>query len=364
MLKHLEKYDGFTTDGSGYMLPKDQYNIIQRLSLGEKVEGLNDRSIASILNKVKEIEARTGKPFGEVVDESVSDYGDVQLGKIHNTLNDHDQDIMTTNDQKKSEIRKKHDKEKMRLDELKQPSFNEGLKVAGIAGAVGGGLTFATSVYKKYKKGIHIHQFALEDWKEVGLETVKGAGKASVTAGAIYTATRLTHMSAPMAGAVASATWGMTRLIGQYSENEINLDEFIAQGQVVCLDSGIAAIGAGVGQLLIPIPILGAIVGTIATDVLWGIAKGKMGASEAEFRTRLDAYYTEVKEELEEEFTRIVTKLRNHYEKLGGLITAAFDLQFNLEARFENSVLLAREFTVDEKQILETQDDITKYFMD
>lgn len=364
VLKHLEKYEGFTNDGSRYIVPKDQYDIIQRLIHGDKVEGLNDRSIASVLNKVKEIERITGKPFDAVTDGSISNYGDVQLGQIHDTLNNHDQELMTTNNQKKSEIRKANDEEKLRLDKLKHPSFNEGVKIAGIAGAVGGGMTFATSVYKKHKKGTPIHQFDTDDWKEVGVETAKGAGKASVTAGAIYVATRLTHMSAPMAGAIASATWGMSRLVGQYSENIINLDEFIAQGQVVCLDAGIAAIGASLGQMLIPVPILGAIVGTIATDVLWGIAKGKLGSAEVELRARLDEYYSEVKKELEDEYSRIILKIREHYEKLGGLITAAFDVQFNLDVRFENSVLLTRELGVEENHILKTEEDIMRFFME
>ena len=364
VLKHLEKYDGFTNDGSRYIVPKDQYDIIQRLYRGEMVEGLNDRSIASILNKVKEVERVTGKPFDTVIDSSISNYGDVQLGKIHDTLNNHDKELMTVNNQKKSEIRKANDEENMRLDELKHPSLNEGAKIASIAGALGGGMSFATSIYKKHKKGTPIHQFDIVDWKEVGVETAKGAGKASVTAGAIYVATRLTHMSAPMAGAVASATWGMSRLVGQYSENIINLDEFIAQGQVVCLDAGIAAIGASLGQMLIPVPILGAIVGTIATDVLWGIAKGKMGSAEIAFRARLDEYYIEVKKELEDEYSRIILKIRGHYEKLGGLITAAFDVQFNLDVRFENSVLLTRELGVEEEHILKTDEDIMRFFIE
>ncbi|WP_019413921.1 hypothetical protein [Paenisporosarcina sp. TG20] len=364
VIKHLEKYDGFTDGGARYILPKDQYDIIQRIYQGEQVEGLNARSIVSILEKIKDIEERTGKPFGQVVDGSISNYGDVQLGKIHDTLNDHEQNIMQTNDQKKSEIRKKTEEEKNRLNELKQPSLNEGLKVAGIAGLVGGGMSFATAVYKKHKLGIPIHQFASEEWKEVGIDSAKGAGKASVTAGAIYAATRLTDMSAPMAGAVASASWGMARLIGQYSENEINLDEFIEQGQVVCLDAGIAALGAGLGQFLIPIPILGAIIGTIATDVLWGIAKGKIGTAEIEFRAKLDAYYAKVKQELEEEYSRIVTKIREHYERLGGIIHAAFDLQFNLDTRFGNSILLAQDLSVEEDKILKTEEDIMRFFID
>jgi hypothetical protein len=101
VLKHLEKYEGFTNDGSRYIVPKDQYDIIQRLYHGEKVEGLNNRSITSILNRVKEIERITGKPLDTVIDGSISNYGDVQLGKIHDTLNNHDQELMTANNQKK-----------------------------------------------------------------------------------------------------------------------------------------------------------------------------------------------------------------------------------------------------------------------
>lgn len=77
-------------------------------------------------------------------------------------------------------------------------------------------------------------------------------------------------------GAVTSAAMGVTSLLVDHQKGQIDLDEVVAQGQILCLAAGIAAIGGAIGQTLIPIPVLGVIIGTVTTNFVWGIAKGKL----------------------------------------------------------------------------------------
>lgn len=123
------------------------------------------------------------------------------------------------------------------------PSISEGAKVAGAAAAIGVTVKAVTSIYTKVKSGKRIENFDAEDWKEVGLDSAVAGGKAGLAAASIYTLTNLTALSAPFAGAVTSAAMGITSLITDQQRGKIDMDEFVTQGQILCLEARIAAIG-------------------------------------------------------------------------------------------------------------------------
>ena len=104
ILKHMDEYSNFGKDGSFYHIPKDTWQEIQDVLDGKPVEGLKSTTIEAIKAKVAEIESETQRPFAEVVRPGISDYKDVQLGKINETLDKHDQELARQNDAKRTEI--------------------------------------------------------------------------------------------------------------------------------------------------------------------------------------------------------------------------------------------------------------------
>lgn len=62
-----------------YVIPKDQYDIIQALRNGQNPTDFK-KTIISILKKVDEIERQTGRSFDDVVKQSISKYEEVQTG--------------------------------------------------------------------------------------------------------------------------------------------------------------------------------------------------------------------------------------------------------------------------------------------
>lgn len=58
---HLDKYPDFTSNGGFYHIPKDQFEVIEKILKGESVEGLSNKSIAAYKAAVAEIEKRTGQ---------------------------------------------------------------------------------------------------------------------------------------------------------------------------------------------------------------------------------------------------------------------------------------------------------------
>lgn len=361
VLEHFQKYKD---KGMDYVIPKDQFDIIQALRNGQNPNNLNEKSIRSILGKVEEIERQTGRSFENIVKRSISNYEEVQLGKAHETLQSKQEQIVDENQRKLDEIENTGNRKKEVVQSNAGPSLKEGAKVAGTAAAITATVTACTSIYSKVKSGKKLSEFTVEDWKEVGLQSGKASGKAGVTAGSIYALTNLTSLSAPFAGAVTSAAMGVTSLLVDHRKGQIDLDEVVTQGQILCLEAGIAAVGGAIGQTLIPIPVLGAIIGTVTTNFVWGIAKGKLGVKEAELKAYMDEYMADLLTKVDVAYHEIIKKIEVTYAKFNNLIDAAFDVYANKATLAAASIKLAEEIGVEESKILRNESDLEAFFLD
>lgn len=360
VLDHLEKY---RNDPMHYTMPKDQYEIIEKIRSGVKPEDLNERSIQSILRKVEEIELQSGETFQDIVDTSIAKYDEVQLGKVGETVSEHQEKIVDENQKIQDTIQEDASQKKEAVQAKTGPSVSEGVKVAGTAAAITASVNTITVIYSKVKGGKKVHEFDKSDWSDVGLSAVKGGAKGGVTAGSIYALTNLTSLSAPFAGAVTSAGMGMTSLLVDVKKKEISMDEFVTQGQILCMEAGIAAIGGGIGQILIPVPVLGSIIGTVTANFLWEFSKGKLGVREQELKQMLDAYTNSILEKVDQVYIEIVDKIKKTYAHYDSLIEAAFDVRANSAVLAATSVKLAEAVGVDEDKILYDEEDLDAFFL-
>jgi hypothetical protein len=178
-----------------------------------------------------------------------------------------------------------------------------------------------------------------------------------------YTLTHLTSLSAPFAGAVTSAAIGLTSLITDLKKEQITMDEFVTQGQVLCFEAGIAATGGAIGQMLIPVPVLGAVIGTVTANFVWGFAKDKLGEREIELTNILNNYLDSVLVNVEEAYHEILSKIRDKYAHYNSLIDAAFDVNTNSTVLANASVVLAEKIGVNNHKILKNDTDLENYFL-
>lgn len=360
VLEHFDKYENLSMD---YSIPKDQYEIIQTIRSGSMPTGLNEKSVRAILKKVEELEQRTGRSFQNVVKPSISEYSEVQLGKAGETVTKVQDQLVDENQRIQKDIRQDGKEKVKQIEAQKAPSIREGGKAAGTAAAVSASLTAITVIYRKVKEGKKLQDFEREDWQEIGLDGAKAGAKAGVTAGTIYALTNLTSLSAPFAGAVASAMMGLSSLMADLKREQISMDEFVTQGQVLCIEAGIAATGGAIGQILIPVPVLGSIIGTVTVNLVWGFAKGKLGAREQELKCMLDTYTDSILAKVDQTFLKIITRINQAYSRYHSLIEAAFDVKVNSAVLAAASVDLAVELGVEESRILRTDDDLFEFFM-
>ncbi|WP_368544566.1 hypothetical protein [Enterobacter soli] len=347
VLGHMGDYPNFGKDGSFYQIPKDTWQEIQDILDGKPVEGLKSSTIEAIKARVAEIEQQTGLPFNEVVRPGVSDYSEVQWGKIDSTLDKHDQDLAEKNEAKRAEIIDDH-----------QPSLAEGLRATAMGAAFGGAFALGTGIYRKYRDGKNVFrgEFSAEDWQDVGLDSLKGAAIGGVSAGAIYTLTNYASMGAPFASALVTATKGVASLSLSYQRGEISLDEFTDLGLIVCAESAIVGAMTAAGQALIPVPVLGALVGSISGKFMVSVAKNLDGKARQALQARMDEFAHRLNA-LEQQ---VLNRLLSEFAALGELTAAAFNVENNRQL-LEVSITLAQAYGVEDDKIIKNADDLDAF---
>ena len=127
----------------------------------------------------------------------------------------------------------------------------------------------------------------------------------------------------------------------------------------VCADSAGVGLAALAGQTFIPIPVLGAVIGSIAGKFVCEILLGedkklaqKMEASMQLFLAKVDEVYINV-----------VNKINSEFEKIADLRSKAFDLNTNISI-VESSIALARAHGVEESKILRNEADLRNFLFD
>ena len=303
VLNHLEKYPDFVQSGGTYCIPKDFYEQIdvwmkmtpEELSRLPASEG--GRLARNVVDNIKELEAKTGKSFNDLVEPSQVNYDQVQLKRAGNTIDAKEQEILDVDVKRREEYWK-----------MAQASIKEGLKTAGIAAAISGVVSFGTSLISELKgQKKKLSELTKEDWarifKQTGLDAVKGG----VTGGSIYALTNLTQMSAPIAAALVSATLGVALQAIRLYKKEISFDDFMYNVAECATDTAVSAVGAIVGQLVIPVPVLGAVVGSIVSTVVLGLVKKHLFGG---------SYYDHVKEAgYEKEYSDEYRPLTEEFDK-------------------------------------------------
>jgi hypothetical protein len=350
VIEHMKKYSEFGRDGSYYHIPKDTYTIIEKIRDDKSVEGLKFNTIQSIREKIALIESQSGHPFHDVVKPGVSKYPEVQQGTVHKTLNNYEEDFNRKNSQKKEDIIQDH-----------KPGFNDAAKVAVVAGAVGAAVSLTSSLHEKYKSGKRFYkgEFTVEDWQDVGITTAKGGATGAISGVSIYALTNYASLSAPFAGAVVSATKGVASLIKDFDNGTINGEEFRELGMIICSEAAIVGIATAAGQAAIPIPVLGAVIGSIAGSMFATFLGSKNRKTAYAIRSEIDDYL----KMLDKKYQKLVKEITSDFERLGNLTDAAFN-SINNEKTLELSILLANTYGVPDSEIIYSNSELDRFMLE
>lgn len=281
VLNHLEKYKdiNFGRDGSYYVIPKDQYKEIQRVLNGD-TENLSAKTVNAIKDKVKQIENETGHSFFDVVKSGNVDYAEVQQGAIHKTLHKETKKLQENAAEQEFAVDAESEKQKKIAQENAKPSWKKAAASAGISAGISGGFELSFGIYCKCKQGKKIREFTVKDWQELGIDTAKASIEGGISGLALYGLTNYLKAPAPIAAAGMTLAFSLVDLIYEYASHKISKADFKRMCQILLLNTAICIVGASLGEKLIPIPVLGSMIGSAITNNIFNEVLGK-GAHEA-----------------------------------------------------------------------------------
>ena len=349
--EHASRNPGFAGGEGRYHIPRDQYQQLEQLNQNGRIERLSDRSANAIRGRLDSIEQSTGRSGDDLIRPGEATYREVQQGSVHETIHDREDGLAGRNEELKDAARAEHG-----------PSLTGLGQAAAIGAAVGAGVGLAQAVWVKYREGKNPFRgdFSAHDWRDIGVPAAQGAGGGAVAGSALYLLTNSTKLSAPAAGAFVSGLMGIGSLLHQYHSGNIDGVEFVDLSQIVVMDSAIVGMASMTGQILIPVPVLGAFVGSVAGKFVASAIKQSLGESESELMGQLHAYEQSVLAQLDQAYAAHVQRLNAYFGNLERLARVAFDNTVNTDLRFGASIRFAGAVGVPDSLILRTTDDLDR----
>lgn len=360
VIEHLHKYPGFA-DGGYYHIPKDQFELLQKVANGENISELSAKAIRKCQEAIVKIEQETGKSFSEVVRPGLSTYQEVQLGEVDKTLDRYEREFHKTNKEEIEGIRKERADKANQANHITDPSWGEALKYSAISAVISGTASANIKIYAKIKDGKKITEFDLNDWEEVGYDFGKASVKGGVSGLSIYGLTKVVGLNAPLASAVVSTSMGLASLYTDYKKGKISKSEYSDAACSLSVEAGIAAIGSALGQTIIPIPILGAIVGSAVAKATLEASKYVMDKEETAFIKQMQDEYNSLISKLNVECKERIAKIDEYFDKLGGLIEAALNPDLNM--RLYGSIKLCQYLGVPQKEVIHNISECDDFMM-
>ncbi len=351
---HAENCPDFVNERGRYHIPRDQYQRLEELRQTGGIEGLSDRRAVAIQRRVEDLEQATGRSANDLIESGEATYSEVQRGRVHDTLRDREEKLAGENEDLRRAARAEH-----------SPSMAGLGKAAALGAAAGGGIGLAQAIWVKCREGKSPFrgEFSTQDWQDVGVVATQSAGGGAVagsTVYAFYALSNSTALAAPFAGSLASALMGVGALVRDHRAGTIDGDQFVELSHIVAMDAAVAGLAVAAGPTLVPIPMLGALIGSLASKLVASALQEGLGESASALDASLAEYERNAFEHLDEEYRALVQRLGAWFGNLERLAATAFDLENNTTL-LEASVHVAEAVGVPEERILRTTGDVDAF---
>jgi hypothetical protein len=349
---HAEKHQGFSGEHGRYHIPSDQHSQLEELRQTGGIEGFSARSADAVQRRVEGLERETGRSAGDLIEPGEASYADVQQGRVHDTLKRGEERLARQNEERRRAALAEHG-----------PSLAGLGKAAAFGAAAAGGVGLAQAVWVKCREGKSPFrgEFSAQDWRDVGVVAVRGAGGGAVAGSGVYLLTNSTALAVPFAGSLVSALMGIGVLLGNHQAGVIDADEFVELSQVVALEAAAVGLAVAAGQTLFPVPLLGAVLGSLAGGFVVSALKAGLGKSASELTARLVESERLALAELDEEYRACAERLAAWFGNLERLAVSAFDTEQNTTLLLQASAELAEFAGVPDERIVRTVGDVDEF---
>lgn len=352
---HLNAYPDFLDNGGVYQIPEDHYEKIKwLLSISEKEANKMPTSTGDFsLKQWREVHEffKNGDIPLDKVEPSKLKNSEVQKGTYEQTFS-----------KEKDSLRKRNQERKEQAYNKSKPTLSEGAKATAAAAAIEGAMALCLGIAEKRKSGKKFNAFDEEDWKEIAATTGKGTLKGSIRGASIYTLTNFTATPAAVASAMVTATFGIAEQAYQLKQGNVNEQRFIENTEMLCLDASVSALSSFAGQILIPVPVLGAVIGNTVGTMMYQIAKDNLSAREQKIFEEYAEAVRQLDVSLQDQYQEFVDEIGKDTKLFMELLNRAFAP--DIRVAFESSIDLAKSCGVPVDEILDSKEKIASYFMD
>lgn len=132
--------------------------------------------------------------------------------------------------------------------------------------------------------------------------------------------------------------------------------------ELLCLDCSVSALSSFIGQAMIPVPVLGAVIGNTVGTMLYQIAKDNLAKKEQQIISSYLRELDKLDKQLESKYRHYIDDLNRAMSEYYGLLQRAFSP--NYEEAFNGSIALAQYIGVPSEEILKNRGEVDQYFLD
>lgn len=353
---HLEKYPDFLKNGAKYQIPADHFETIQQLhAMSPEDAGklLNSSSDGPSFRDWKRVQAFFDQGTVDIdsLEPSKLDYHQAQRGAYEQTFETEQESLRATDQDLRTDAA-----------QASRATLQEGAKATLGAAAIEGGTAFVLAVIDKRRQGTQLKDFTREDWTDIAGSAGVGFARGGVRGLTIYSLTNFTKTSAAVASAVVTASFAIAEQANQLRRGEITEAEFIENAELVCLDSAVSALSSLIGQALIPVPVLGAVIGNTVGTIMYKAVKDSLAAREAALIERYLREHQALAEQLADEYQDLMQLLDDTMSNYLDVLDRAFSPEISVA--LSGSVDLALELGVAPEEVLNTDAKLLTYFLE
>lgn len=351
--KHLKAYPDFLKDGNKYQIPRDHYEkIIELLCMPKsQADKMPTDTGEFLLKQWKMVHA-----FFESNDISIDDiepsnltYPSVKRETIETTITQEKADLQAKNDEKVECINADH-----------KPTLQEGVKTTAIAAALEAGTALVFAINKKRKAGKKLAEFTSDDWTDIAKESGVGAIKGGIRGAGVYILTNTCKTNAAVASALFTAMFGVAEQVYQYRKEAFDENQLLENAETVCMDAAVSVVASMLGQVAIPVPVLGAIIGNAVGMMLYQAGTDCLSEQDNKLLFRYSEDLKKYQQKMLAEYDALFEQLNSNMRAYMLLLNEAYSP--DVDQALEGAIRLARVLGVAEDQILDSDEKFESYF--
>lgn len=350
--RHLDRYPDFLKAGMKYQIPKDQYEkvlFLNSLSEKEAIHQLNATTDPTI-GQWRKVHTffKDSKLKVDDFEPSYIRYAQAQKANAGKTIAEEKENLHSIDKQNREAAYQKS-----------KPSLSQGAKATVVSASIEGLTTFCLEIAKK-RKSKKISEFSTDDWIEISKKSGFGFLKGGIRGSSMYILSNFTATPAFVASSVVTSSFGLAEQFHLYRSGTLSELELIESSEILCLEASVSALSSLIGQVAIPVPILGAMIGNTVGNVLFQISRDYFTEREQKLINRLVEQQSKLDLTLSKEYDQYIQLLDKNMAAYLNVLNAAFSP--DIKAAFKGSIVLAKSMGVESDEILSDLDSVDSYF--